>query len=190
MTAIEFTAKKSDTVNINLTKIYDKHKLGFMAFVRVYFPGFSIYDAEEIYNDAFMVTYNNIQSGKLNNLTASLQTYINQVGKYKIYDLYKKRSVKVDYFEDIRSSDLYDRIDEVWDSSTSERRTEIYKFIEEMDDVRCKRIIFAYYYDNLTMDAIAKGMDMKTADVAKTTKNRCMQKIKKVLSGLLMNKGI
>ncbi|MDO4557066.1 MAG: hypothetical protein Q4B70_18300, partial [Lachnospiraceae bacterium] len=70
----------------NLAKVYDKHKSGFMAFVRSCFPNFSVQDAEEIYNDSFLVTYNDIQTGKLNNLTCSLQTYINQVGKYKIFD--------------------------------------------------------------------------------------------------------
>ena len=40
------------------------------------------------------------------------------------------------------------------------------------------------------MDAIAKGMEMKSANVAKTTKSRCMRKIKSVLRKLLMKKEI
>ena len=115
-----------------------------MAFVRSYFPNFSLQDAEEIYNDSFLVTYNDIQTGKLNNMTCSLQTYINQVGKYKIFDFYKKRKIQTDYFEDITTSDILGgRIDEIWENATSERRIQIYTFIEEMDDVKCKKIIFA-----------------------------------------------
>lgn len=162
-----------------------------MAFVRSYFPNFSLQDAEEIYNDSFLVTYNDIQTGKLSNMTCSLQTYINQVGKYKIFDFYKKKKIQTDYFEDIPASEkLESRIDEIWESATSERKQEIYSFIEEMDDVKCKKIIFAYYYDGFSMDTIAKGMDMKNADVAKTTKSRCLRKIKKILNELLAKKGI
>ena len=194
MVAVIDFSSKTKTANVlanNLAKVYNTHKSGFMAFVRSYFPGFSLQDAEEIYNDSFLVTYNDIQTGKLNNLTCSLQTYINQVGKYKIFDFYKKKKIQTDYFEDIPVSYILGgRIDEIWENATSERKIEIYTFIEKMDDVKCKKIIFAYYYDGLSMDAIAKGMDMKNADVAKTTKSRCLRKMKKILNELLVKKGV
>lgn len=190
MPIIDLVSKPSTLSNNNLTKVYNSHKSGFMFFVRSFFPGFLMHDAEEIYNDAFLVVYNDIQSGKLSQLTCSLQTYLNQVGKYKILDFYKKRKIKTEYIEDFPLTDIGDRIDDIWDNASSERRMEIYKFIEEMDDVRCKQIIFFYYYDELSMEAIANGLEMKSADVAKTTKNRCMQKIKKVLNQILMKKGI
>ncbi len=190
MPIIDLFLKPSTLSNSDLTKVYNSHKSGFLLFVRSYFPGFKMLDAEEIYNDAFLVVYNDIQSGKLNQLTCSLQTYLNQIGKYKIMDFYKKRNIKTDYIEDFKGSDIGDKIDEIWDNASTERRIEIYNFIEEMDDVRCKQIIFYYYYDELSMEAIANGMEMKSADVAKTTKNRCIQKIKKVLNNLLMKKGL
>lgn len=173
----------------NLTKMYDSYRTRFLLFVRSYFPGFSTQDAEEIYNDSFLVVYNDIQLGKLNNLTCSLQTYINQVGKYKIYDFYKKRRIKIDYIEDFKISDIGNTIDDIWEDASREKREEIYKFVEEMDDVRCRMIIFHYYYDGWSMDAIARGLKMKSADVAKTTKSRCMRKIKSILNELLMQKG-
>ncbi len=176
--------------SINLTNVYDSHRTSFLLFVRSYFPNFSMQDAEEIYNDSFLVVYNNIQSGKLSNLTCSLQSYINQIGKYKIFDFYKKRNIKTDYIEDFTISDIGSNIDEIWEDASTERRIEIYKFVEEMEDVKCKKIIFLYYYDGWSMDAIAKGMEMKSANVAKTTKSRCMRKIKSVLRKLLMKKEV
>lgn len=190
MTPIDFSSKDSTLSNDNLTKIYDTHKSGFMAFVRSFFPGFSLQHTEEIYNDAFMAVYLDIQSGKLTHLTCSFQTYINQIGKYKILDFYKKRKIEIGYVEDILKSNITERIDDVWDNASSGRRIEIYNFIEEMDDVKCKKIIFAYYYDGWSMDVIADELGFKSADVAKTTKNRCLQKIKKVLNELLIKKGI
>lgn len=190
MPIIDFFSKTTIMSNANLTRVYNSHRPRFLLFVRSYFPKFSMQDAEEIYNDSFLVVYEDVQSGKLNQLSCSLQTYINQVGKYKILDFYKKRKIEIDYIEDFKMSDIGDRIDDIWEDASSDRRIEIYKFVEEMEDVRCKKIIFFYYYDGWSMDAIAKGLKMKSANVAKTTKNRCMQKIKKVLNELLMNIGI
>lgn len=173
----------------NLTKMYDSYRTRFLLFVRSYFPDFSMQDAEEIYNDSFLVVYNDIQSGKLNNLTCSLQTYINQVGKYKIFDFYKKRRIKTDPIEDFKDINIGGRVDDIWGDASKRRKIEVYAFIEEMEDVRCKKIIFYYYYDGWSMNAIAKGLEMKNANVAKTTKSRCMKKIKKVLKELLVKKG-
>ena len=140
MAVIDLSSETTKVSNNNLSNVYNRHKSGFMAFVRSYFPNFSLQDAEEIYNDSFLVTYNDIQTGKLSNMTCSLQTYINQVGNYKIFDFYKKKKIQTDYFEDIPASEkLESRIDEIWESATSERKQEIYSFIEEMDDVKCKK---------------------------------------------------
>lgn len=188
MAIIDLSSKKTTLSNDNLTKIYNSHKSGFIAFVRSKFSGFPLSDTEEIYNDSFLALYENIQSGKLTSLTCSLQTYINQIGRNKILDYYKKRRIEVDYFEDIGTSDFADNINEVWDNLSPDRKTVLYNFLEKMDDVNCKKIIFAFYYDGLSMDTIANSLNLKNADVAKTTKNRCLQKMKKTFRGLIEKK--
>lgn len=186
--AIVNISSKSKTSSI--TQVYESHKSGFIAFVRSYFSQLPMADIEEIYNDSFMVAHQDIQSGKLDNMTCTLQTYINQVGKFKIYDYYKKRKTPIDAFTDVDSPTVTNKLDKIWDDSTSARKKAVYEFVENMDDERCKKIIFGYYFDNLSMQVIAEQMKMKNANVAKTTKNRCMKKIKKALAQVLKSNGI
>ena len=117
-------------------------------------------------------------------MTCSLQTYINQIGKFKILDFYKKRKLEFDYIDDFQTKDFGRRVDDMWDNVSDDRKTKIYEFIDKMEDEKCKKIIFAFYYDNLSMDAIAVQLGLASKDVAKTTKNRCMKKIKSLLKAV------
>lgn len=49
----------------------------------------------------------------------------------------------------------------------------------------CKQILKMFYWEGLPMDMIAPTMGLKNANSAKTTKNRCMDKFKKLVTDLL-----
>lgn len=51
--------------------------------------------------------------------------------------------------------------------------------------LNCKQILKRFYWEGLSMDEIAPTMGLKNANSAKTTKNRCMDKIKKLVTDLL-----
>ena len=76
--------------NREVSRIYNELRQGFFAYNRVAFPMLSEEEREEIYNDSFMALCNNIESGKLQQLTCSLQTYINQIGKNKSIDTLRR----------------------------------------------------------------------------------------------------
>ena len=76
--------------NREVSRIYSELRAGFFVYNRIAFPMIREEDREEIYNDSFIALCNNISSGKLQQLTCSLQTYINQIGKNKTIDLLRK----------------------------------------------------------------------------------------------------
>lgn len=51
--------------------------------------------------------------------------------------------------------------------------------------LNCKQILKRFYWEELSMDEIAPTMGLKNANSAKTTKNRCMDKFKKLVTDLL-----
>lgn len=51
--------------------------------------------------------------------------------------------------------------------------------------LNCKQILKRFYWEGLSMDEIAPTMGLKNANSAKTTKNRCMDKFKKLATDLL-----
>ena len=78
--------------NREVSRIYSELKAGFLAYNRVTLPKIREEDREEIYNDSFIDLIDNISSGKLQQLTCSLQTYINTIGYNKSIDLLRKKN--------------------------------------------------------------------------------------------------
>lgn len=58
---------------------------------------------------------------------------------------------------------------------------EVFKTIPE----RCRKILRRFYWDKMPMKDIAAAMGLKNSDVAKATKNQCMEKFKKVAKAML-----
>ena len=79
----------------DVSRIYAELKAGFFAFIHTTIPTLEHEACEEIYNDSFMALCDNISSGKLQTLTCSLQTYINQIGRNKSVSYLRKKDDSV-----------------------------------------------------------------------------------------------
>ena len=86
-----------------VSRIYTELKAGFFAFIHTTIPTLEHEACEEIYNDSFMALCDNISSGKLQTLTCSLQTYINQIGRNKSVSYLRKKD-KTQLFPDYEIS--------------------------------------------------------------------------------------
>ena len=188
-----FTTLKGASFNKELTAIYHEYKSPFIVHLTFQYPSLSILDAEEIYNDAILALYQNVKEGKLKELTCSLQTYINRIGEHKAIDLLRQKHLDTEEFPVHETLDYCERTEEYWvaegDSMEEERKNTIYHLIEKLVEP-CKKILFSFYYDHCSMDAIAKTMGMASPDVAKTQKNRCMGKVKRAAEIEFQNKGL
>jgi len=67
----------------SISQAYKEFRQKFFDHIRYEFPKFRDDDIQDAYQMAFSRTYTQIYSGKLNQLSCSLQTYLNQVG-YKV----------------------------------------------------------------------------------------------------------
>jgi RNA polymerase sigma factor (sigma-70 family) len=164
-----------------ITEIYDEYRGAFISFSK------KNYDlpkdiAEDIYQDAFLAMHQNIQSGKLTNLTVPLRTYLFQIGKNKIFDYFKKKKneIELERFPERSSSDSeWDNFDQFFDDEGSDiekRSLIIYRTVSQMDSP-CKEILFYFYWEKKKMEDIADLMKYNSADVAKSQKSRCMKKV-------------
>lgn len=179
--------------NKALTAIHCECKPPFISHFSIQYPSISIQDIEEIYDDAILALYQNVKEGKLKELTCSLQTYINRIGEHKVIDLIRKKQLVTDDLPEHETIDYCERSEEYWladgDSMEEERKSTIYDLVEKLVEP-CKKILFGFYYDHFSMDAIAKTLGMASPDVAKTQKNRCMNKLKRVAEIEFHNKGL
>lgn len=138
-------------------------------------------ETKDIYQEAFVILWLNIQEGRLTHLTADIKTYIYSVGKHLILNAIKKnaRSVTFDPAELINLS--HDPTTMADDREHNRKMLE--EHLKKLDEKE-RRILEMYYLEEKDMKTIAKELGYKNADVAKKRKYEVFKK----LAGLVQHK--
>ena len=130
--------------------------------------------AADCYQQAFMILYENVLSGRLHTLTASLKTYLFAVGR------------------NVARRQMGGPTVVAWDEQTAATRPDVGGWEEEeqlnerqqtvADQLQvlgepCRTLLRLFYYEHRTMRQIATALGYKNEDVAKSQKVRCMKKL-------------
>jgi RNA polymerase sigma factor (sigma-70 family) len=142
-------------------------------------------DLDDVMQDSVLALFKNIKSGKLVKLTSTLSTYFLQICINQTLNR-KRKSAKVVQFseaveatqKDEYSSEKINELLEFGDSGITNEQKEMMREIVQDLPKPCDDILWYYYGDNLDMKTIAKLLDYGSADSVKTTKSRCMSKLK------------
>ena len=167
----------------DVSRIYMELKAGFFAFIHVTIPTLSHEECEEIYNDSFMALCENISSGKLQTLTCSLQTYINQIGRNKSVSYLRSKGEDLHLIPDYEIAQWDDLPED--EDIEADLLEKVYRLVKEMQNDTCRKLLFGFYWHHYTMEMLAKLIGANSADVAKTTKNRCLTKLRNAAKALL-----
>jgi len=180
---IDISSIKSDNQRV-ITKTYDRYKPEFLAFARNNY-GMERYEAEDAYQDALFAVYQNIRDGKLTNLTVTFKTYLFSIGKNKIVDNFRKtqNEIELERFPDVFSDDdqMFNSIYYEAESIDEKKQMLVYRSVTQMGDP-CKTILYSFYYEEKSMNDIAKSFNYSSSDVAKQQKARCMKKITAIIN--------
>lgn len=162
------------------------------------FPTLGHDEAEDVFQDAAIALYTNIEKGKLQELTCSLFSYFmricyNQttirlrkkgktvalkinVGEHNFDDEPMFRQEKVNELSRlIENLDTEQRAIEI--QSREEKIKECVKNMKEP----CNKVLWALYWDNLSHQTIAQMCGFASAAVSKTTASRCRNKFSNFL---------
>lgn len=160
-----------------LEDIYSRYRSDFLAFAANF--SISAEDAQDIYQDAVIVLYENIMSGKLKCLSSTLKTYLFAIGKYQIYNTQKVV---------VNNTDI-SLIENLVDDSHAEGWMLREAQIKEMEEAyrhlgdKCREILRLFYYESLSIDEIRTRLGYQSKDVVKSQKSRCIRQIKDTLLG-------
>lgn len=141
-------------------------------------------DAEDIYQDACIALFNNIQKGKLKMLTCSLSTYFTQICLNIGYN-FVNRGHSITSFDQMMANTQYDeyslaQLEAVLclgDGLSSEQTKMMRDIVQNLPHL-CEEILWAYYGDDLSMKEIADAIGFNSADSVKSKKSQCMSKLK------------
>ena len=181
---------------VNKNNIYDINDLNrfassqwskALAFLKNRF-GIDEDDCKDIFQESFIVLYNNIQAGKLDNMTASLSTYFMSIYRNKALEMLRgsAKSVNVDSEISLSLMDgevLSEKIEALLaldngDEAIEAQKEELVRTIVKDLPSPCNELLWGFYRDNLSMNSLAEMFNYSSEGVVKVTKHRCCEKFR------------
>ena len=154
-----------------------------------YFTGLSIYvqqydgnkqDAEDIFQETIVAFIELVQQNKFRG-DASIKTLLFAINKNTWLNELKRRSragLREEKFEIAR-----DNIDEGIDNYIAgrEARKKVLDILDKTGEV-CKKILLAFYYENLSMKEIATMTNYENEQVLRNKKYKCLKYLEQLLT--------
>lgn len=157
--------------------VYDDNREKFLLFAKKY--GLSEDERLDVYQDTYVVFYQNVITGKLKELTSALSTYLFGIGKNLIMKTLKKnkKTVRSEYALSIAKSDdaAIESMD-LFPSLTHEQKL-LKKYFETLGE-QCQKLLTMFYYRGLSIDEIITMGGYNNANVVKSQKSRCLKVLK------------
>jgi RNA polymerase sigma factor (sigma-70 family) len=163
-----------------LATIYRENRAAFLNFARKY--NLPERDNLDIYQDAIIAFYENVVSGKVQNLESSIKTYLFSIGKYMIYK--KINDYKYNKPVDQEDSDtLQMRVDyhEYYEESEGDYQRLILKCFDRLGK-KCQEVLKLFYYERLTLEEIKTYLNYESYNVVKSQKSRCLRTLKELIT--------
>jgi RNA polymerase sigma factor (sigma-70 family) len=141
--------------------------------------------AKDSFQEAMISLHQNIISGKLIELDTSLKTYLFQIGKFKLLNLQKKENRITTYNEVVHVINGNELNDFMEEEDKIYNQEQISKAISKLPN-DCQKLLKLHYFDEFDMESIARELNYKNADTAKSKKSVCMKKLIEELKKLSM----
>lgn len=181
---------------VNKNNIYDINDLNrfassqwskALAFLKNRF-GIDEDDCKDIFQESFIVLYNNIQAGKLDNMTASLSTYFMSICRNKAIEMLRgsAKSVNVDSEMSLSLMDGEVQSEKIeallaldnGDEAIEAQKEELVRTIVKNLPSPCNELLWGFYRDNLSMKSLAEMFNYSSEGVVKVIKHRCCEKFR------------
>jgi RNA polymerase sigma factor (sigma-70 family) len=134
--------------------------------------------AADVFQDTMVALHNNVAKGKLFELSSSLKTYLYAIGK----NIIRKKLNKMEVISDQQEEQIADTLTiEIVDNIALNERQQLVSSLLNTVGEPCRTILRLFYFKGFSMEAIARHLEYKNENVAKTQKLRCITTLKKML---------
>lgn len=175
---LEVLKQGADSV---LKQVYEENREKFLNFARRY----HLSEAEniDIYQDAYIIFYDNIMSGKVKEFTSSISTYLFGIGKYLIFDQMKKNKKTISSEYDLsmvgKEDELVSML-EIEEKVLTAEQELLQKHFGALGK-KCQELLTLFYYRGYTINEIMTAEDYNSENVVKASKSRCMKNLKELI---------
>ncbi len=161
-----------------LKQVYEEHRSKFLNFARRY--SLSEEANTDIYQDAYIIFYNNVMSGKIESFTSTIGTYLFGIGKNLIFDKMKKNKkiIRSEYDLAIvgEEDDLVSTL-EIEDQGLTPEQELLQKHFGTLGK-KCQELLTYFYYRGYTIQEIMLAENYNSENVVKAAKSRCMKSLR------------
>ncbi|WP_461532897.1 RNA polymerase sigma factor [Sinomicrobium sp.] len=159
-------------------QVYEANRDKFLNFSKRY--QLTEEDAVDIYQDAYIVFYNNIVEGKIKQFTSSISTYLFSIGKHLIYDRMRKNKLESEAnfdFAVVKDEESLASPLDFEDVSLTEEQLLVQKHFGSLGK-KCQELLTLFYYRGYTIKDILDLGDYNSENVVKSQKSRCMKNLR------------
>ncbi len=165
----------SDSV---LRKVYEENRDKFLNYAR----RFNLSEDEnvDVYQDAYVIFYDNVMNGKIERFTSSISTYLFSIGKYLIFDRMRKNKKTVGSNFDLSIvKDEAASIDHLEiDTPVLTREQQLLRQHFDALGKQCRELLTLFYYRGFTIQEIMESENYNSENVVKAAKSRCMKSLR------------
>lgn len=144
--------------------------------------------AKDAFQEAILDFHQNVITGQLTELSSTIKTYLFQIGKFKLLNIQKKEG-RLTYHDALHLIENGEVSQFMEDENKAYTQEQISKAIEKLPD-DCQKVLKLFYFNEFDMESIAREMEYKNADTAKSKKSLCMKnlfnELKKISMMLLL----
>ena len=171
---LEDLRKGSDTI---LRKVYEENRDKFLNYAKRY--NLSVDENIDIYQDAYIIFYENVLSGKIESFTSSISTYLFSIGKYLIFDRMRKNKKTVGSNYDLSrvSDDMPEGAVEMERADLTTEQILLQKHFTTLG-AKCQELLTLFYYRGFTIQEIMAHENYNSENVVKAAKSRCMKSLR------------
>ncbi len=170
-----------DGSEIAFKTVYEANRNTFLNFAKKY--GLDTEDILDVYQDAYIAFYENIQNGKLIELKSSLGTYLIGIGKYMVLERLRKNKKTVRSDVALEVSPEVDETLENFDialPTLTPRQRLLNTHFASLGE-KCKTILVLFYYKKYSIKQIMEKGGYNNENVVKSQKSRCLKSLKEAM---------
>ncbi len=159
-------------------RIYEENREKFLNFAKRY----NLSEDENIdaYQDAYVIFYENVMSGKVKSFTSSISTYLFSIGKYLIMDNIKKNKKQVSSefnLSRVEADDNLIETIEIDEPTLTKEQLLLVKYFDTLGK-KCQELLTLFYYRGYTIQEIMEKENYNSENVVKSQKSRCMKTLR------------